>query len=661
MKIIDNILWIELADFISAGWTLSTVHKANHRNGAYWQMMPDPSDKRRPLVKYEDLRDEHKAKLKAQFGDVYLYTAKSPILRRVERDAQAEAFYLAYRYDGKSISQEHVAKYTTASSWLNMVIKATADKKALKKELNLMIADFYSHVLDLIGSEGVDLPTSYKRFTAKLKDYQDNGYASLIDWRFGRQPNLKVKDEVCEATLLELLSDPRQHDDVFISYAYNAWAQKQGYETITHATVGNWRRKHAHLITMPRNGNKEWRDTYGLVIKGRRPSKPTLMWEHDDNHLDLFFTTERDGKEYGYQRVKGIFIIDSYNDYILGYAVTSGELKANHIRLAYLNAMHHIHELTGSWYLPHETKSDRWNGKELMPFYLSMGNYQKSTVGGSRGRGYIEQLFGTSDWQNCLKAGNNNYNGHNISSRTAGVNREWLEANKRERPMLSEAPDQVAQFVERLRHLPTKDGRSRQDQWLQAWADMPMDARRPITHEQFLHIFGFKHEPAGRPVTITNKGVDVQIANRRFLYHIPPAIHLAAIGKQVHVVYDPLNMDQVLITDYAKVRFMANANHGIAKAMADYTDGHREQLNKLMDRQTADVATVTEAQERRREVLRNNQIDAESLLKANVLVKGIRQAAEQDYFIPDTIKGSLPAAALAGMDDDGDFDPFENM
>lgn len=659
MKIIDNVLWVEFCDFTTAGWTVSALKKANLRNGAAWQMMADPADRRRPLVKYEDLREEHKEKLKAHFGDVYHYVAKSPILKKVQKDLQAEAFYLAYRYDGKSLPGEHIEKYTKAASWLNMIIGLVEDKKALKKDLGLMVADFYTHVLELIASEGVDLPTSYKRLTAKIKDYQEKSYDCLIDWRFGTQLALKVKGELCQATMLELLSDPRQHDDVFISYAYNAWAEKNGYQTITSAAVGTWRRRHAHLISMPRNGNKEWRDKYGLVIKGRRPSRPTFMWEHDDNHLDLFFTTDREGKAYEYQRVKAIFVTDSYNDYILGYAITHGELKASHVRLAYLMAMHHIHELTGTWHLPHETKSDRWNGKELLPFYESIGHYQRSTVGGSRGRGYIEQFFGTNDWQNCLKAGNNNYNGHNISSRTAGVNREWLEASKRERPMLSDAPNQIAEFVERLRHMPTKEGSSRQKQWLQAWADMPLDARRPITPDQMMHLFGFKHEPAGRPVTITNKGVEVQISNRRFLYNVPPAIHLAAIGKHVHVVYDPFDMNQVLITDYAKVRFMATANNGIAKAMADYTPGHREELNSLMALQVADVSTITEAQAQRKEILKRHSIDPEALLKGNVLVKEIRQAAEQEYFMNPP--GKLVASGYQGADDEDEFDPFENM
>jgi hypothetical protein len=500
---------------------------------------------------------------------------------------------------------------------------------------------FYGYVITLANGQGARFPKNYSSLMGMVRQYQQQGYAALLPPRLGNRNSLKVADDTSRAVLLQLLSDPRQHDDVFVARAYNTWAQANGYEPITDGNVGLWRRRHAHLIGMDREGNAAWRNKYGMVIKGRRPSSPLLMWEHDDNHLDLLYNN--DG--YKYQRVRGIFVTDSYCDYVLGYWITAGELKPSHVRMAYLMALHHLHSLTGGWYVPFEVKSDRWNLKQLLPFYEKIGHYQRSTVGGSRGRGYIEQFFGTADWGNCLKAGANNYNGHNLTARTTGINTEWMDNERSNRPLLADAPDQVAEFVERLRHMPGKDGKSRQQRFLEAFGQMPAERRRCIAHDQMLSIFGIPHNAQDRPVSITNKGVEVQINKQRLLYSIPPAMLLANIGKKVTVQYDPLNMEQVLLTDNDRLRIVATRNHGVARAMADYEPGHREMLNSLMEAQKAMVAEVVEAGEKRRRILDAKGIDAVALLKGNVQDKWLKQLAEEAYEV-----GPLPYAGVVGED-----------
>ena len=650
MRTIDNTLWIEFSDFLAAGLKEDTIKKANLRNGPYWVMMRNPNDARRPMVQYETLRQEHKDKLTAHFGNPYEYMARQPILEMLKPADEASRWYSEYTYPGPDgpktrLTLEQVGMCTRRAQWLSML--ATVKPKEVKQLTGLReMPVFYKHVISLANAQGAKLPETYCHLTKVLREYLEKSYAALLPPRLGNRNSLKVADETSQALLLELLSDPRQHDDVFIARSYNTWAQQNGYEAISDATVGTWRRKHAHLLTMSRAGNKEWRNKYGLVIKGQRPSTPLLMWEHDDNHLDLFFSSDTTI----YQRLKGIFIIDSHSDYVLGYAITPGELKTEHVRMAYLMAMHHVRELTGEWYLPFELKSDRWNLKQLLPFYEKMGHYQSSTVGGSRGRGYIEQFFGTNDWQNCLKAGANNYNGHNVTARTEGINKEWLATQAKDRPALSEAPNQVAQFVNRLRLLPTKNGKSRQQIWIEAFTAMPEERKRRITTDQFLSIFGLRHEPNTGSTTITNKGVDVQINKQRFLYSIPPAFLLANIGKKVTVQYDPLDMSRVLITDDERLRIVATQNHGIAKAMADYTPGHRQALNEMLAQQVADVATVVDAQGKRQDALRRARIDPEGLLKANVLVKELRQAAEGAYPLPE---GDYPMPEIGnGMEEE---------
>jgi len=121
MKIINNILYIEFADFMLAGWKADGIKKANFRNGPYWQMIPDWADKRKVLVQYDELRNKDKEKLTAHFGNPYEYIAKQRIKQLLELDHKAESFYRDYRYAGdKYLPIVHQQKYTAAASWLNV-------------------------------------------------------------------------------------------------------------------------------------------------------------------------------------------------------------------------------------------------------------------------------------------------------------------------------------------------------------------------------------------------------------------------------------------------------------------------------------------------------------------------------------------------------------
>ena len=140
MKLINNILYIEFSDFLIAGWKEDAVKKANFRNGPYWMMIPNPTDKRMPLVQYDTLRPKDKQKLTDHYGDVYEHISKEPIRQLLAMDTQAELFFKDYRYaGGKVLPFEHQVKYTTAASWLNLINSCLTNKKVIKEDLKLSV------------------------------------------------------------------------------------------------------------------------------------------------------------------------------------------------------------------------------------------------------------------------------------------------------------------------------------------------------------------------------------------------------------------------------------------------------------------------------------------------------------------------------------------
>ena len=529
MKLIENILYLEFCEIVTAivkatGKEQANVEiylrKAKSTGTKCWEFINDTVDRRKVLLKYESLKNEYKVMVIAAYGIPYDYVAKEPIRELVKIDHQAEEYYLSYRYDGdKFLPTEHVKKYVKAASWLKMLQKVNEDKKVIKKQLNLSLDQFWCHVCDIIKTDDIDLPASYKRLRSTLDTFRERGYESLIDWRFGNKLAAKVSDGISESMLLELIGNPNQHDDVIISKVYNEWALKNEYKTIDPATVGVHRRKNYYQLQGQREGNSAWYNTYGKIIHRNRPSAPMLLLGSDDNDLDLYFQDERKGKTNHYFRYKLIVVMDAYNDYILGYSYGES-VTVDLIKAAYLDAMHHIKSLTGSWYLPDQLQTDRWAIDKdlkgpLATFYKSMATYTPASLKVARSK-YIERAFGTT-WHQLLKM-YPNYAGTNITSQFR-INRDNLELQKKNFPTIKEGLQYIEDFINRLRMLPdAKTNKPKQQQWLEAFQNNELSQQHRISDARMLNLFGQAHTHTH---TITNGGLKVTFDGQLFTYDIP--------------------------------------------------------------------------------------------------------------------------------------------
>lgn len=628
MKYLNNILYLEHKEATDCGIPKRTMDK--------WSdplKVVDPEKKSKRLIEFEGLKHRYKILVHAKFGDPYQYVAKAPVKSLLKEDLEAHKFYSDHRFgNDEGLPPQYVPRYAMAASWLNMLRTVMADKKLLKRTLNVTLDQFWGIVEDIISSEDIALPRSYKRLRAKMEEYAKEGYSCLIDWRFGNRNASKVTDEISEALLFEMIAHPNQHDDATIASQYNAWAVSNDHKDITHGTVANYRLKHEYLLMQEREGGKNWLNTYGKVITRSRPSAPLLLINSDDNVLDLFFIdTDKSGQGKYYTRLTGIFVIDAYNDYLLGYAI-GREVSTGLVRAAYLDAMHHIRQLTGEYYLPHQIQTDRWALKELTPFYESLGNFFPASAKVARAK-YIERFFG-DPWHKELKFFNN-YSGHNISAKTRGVNDESLELRKKDFPTLEEAPQVIAEFVNRLRSQANKEGITRQQQWLTAFNSSDKSRERQINDELMLLKTGIRHmNSQGGVNQITNRGITFQLSNRRYTYDIPDHQYLQNVGKYVHIIYDPYDLSRILVTDDHTTRFICQANMPVPSALADFREGDRHRLNEIFAQKYDHVEQIGNAKAKRQAILKQAKIDAESMLQAGVLVKEIKQAAEAAYQLP---------------------------
>lgn len=615
---------------------------------------------RKILIEYESLKPARKKVITDKYGNPYEYLAKQPILDLIDWDYKAQTFYSEYvlpngdMLPNTDVSPKgkpqinYVERYTKAASWLTAIDKLTSDKRALKQLLNLSVMDFWDTVGELIIKENIKIPANRKRLIGKIQEFkaiedEKERYASLIDVsKFGNKRTAKISGEDSEAVLYKLLSDGRHQDYTVVTAAYNIWAKSANKPTVSVGAVGYFARENEHIIAPLRDGIKKAANTYTKDIQRKRASAPLLFINADDNCLDLFFEVERLKPDGGVQKSKHYrpmlyVIIDTFNDYILGYAV-GNTVTHELVYSAFRNAINHIAELTGGYYLPHQLQTDRWGldvkyKNELGQFYSRVAKFTPQSHGVPQGK-YIERSFGT-EWHQVLKVmPTNNYAGYNVKAKET-LSAEYVVEASKNYPSIDKMPETVAGFINVMRQKANpKTGISRQKEWLDAFIASEKSKKKAIDTAVKLQLFGKKYQIPNKPneqQAITKRGLSPVIGGQKITLDIPAQIIWEHNGKKVDIIYDPENLNQMMVTDGKNLRFIANQYNYVPAALADYEDGDASRIQGLFDEKKSINRLMANTIQERLKALPSN-VNAESLLQGGVLVKDLKQGAEAAYF-----------------------------
>jgi len=592
------------------------------------------------LIEFETLPSKYKQAVKAKYGDPYQYYTKQPLLNSLEWDSKAQSYYMGYELpngdklpnsdtDLRGKSQiNYVHRYTQNASWLNMLDRLTTDKQALKRELNISIAQFWDTATEVIGIKKVALPKNSRRLKDKLKEYKAGGYEVLIEkHKFGNSHSAKVKDEVAEAYLKTLLEMSNNHDFTIIAKGYNHWARENNRQEITAGTVGYRYNLWKNELMLGRGGIDKVVSKLSMNIPRNRASAPLLLINADDNNWDIFF---RKGENKWYRPALYV-VIDTFNDYILGYAWGDTVTK-DLIREAFRNANNHIKMLTNEQnqaYGWHQLQTDRWgisgkNTTELEQFYNTMSIFTPASLKNAKSK-YVEASFGKV-WHQMLKVCfPHNYSGYNIGSKSKINKDNLVPANF---PDIEQADEMIEGFINVMRC--TTRGKSelnRQEEWLKAFHESDRSKQKALTTEQELQIFGKEHVDTN---TISNNGVTPTLRihghSIKMQYKLSQMELLQHIGKKVQVIYDENDLSRVLITDGKGLRKVVHSFDKVPGAFADYKDGDAERIKALQEEKKTLGPFLQEKMEERKALMERERIDAESRLQAGVLRKEISHA-----------------------------------
>jgi hypothetical protein len=559
MKLIDKILYLEFKELVDCGISDDTILKAKSRGSSAWHFIQDPAKKSKVLIGYEGLQEKYKKLIAERFGNPYEYMAKAPIKNMLEIDFKAEQFFKEHRYDGdKYLSGEHVKKYTTAASWLNLLIKLNSDKKIIRKELGLTLEVFFKNVGEIIEADEIALPASYLKLRDKMHEYSANGYECLIHKNFGNKLAAKIGktengfDADLEKTMIAFIrkaaSMHNNYDAMQITSAVNTIFEKQNWPTISHTTVYNVLKENKHLTLAGSRGKREWNNKYSMQVKRNPPKYPLYYLTLDGWTVELLF---RDKNTF-HNRLVVVVVLDAVNKYPLGFAIGERE-NAELIREANRNAAEHIFELFGEHYQPQQLQSDNYALKANTPFYQAMAHLHTPAAVGNAKAKIIEPYFKYLNKNYCQRLPN--WSGFNIDAKKENQpNREWLDMIKHSFPDKDGVITQIKMIINQERNVKGNEYKER-------WQLMPESEKLIFKKEDRLMVFG---KPTGFTNTITGMGLMPTITGQKMVYDSfnPSFRELHHLKWQV--IFDERDLSQVLaISEDNKHRFVLDQKRAL--------------------------------------------------------------------------------------------------
>lgn len=583
-ELIDNVCYVYDLAIKESGLSIEYYWKLKSQGSKRHHFLNHPRDRRFNLVAFETMSEAHQEKIRQRWGDPYEYITHEPIRQLVQVDPKAEQFFSDYRYDtNKQLPIEHRNKYTTAASWLNMLVALMDDKKYIKNELHLSLEKFWTVVCEIIATDKIDLPTSYRRLVVNddsaIKRYKADGYSSLIDWRFGNKLSAKIgkSESGYDETLAEqqtavIRKLARLHmnlDAVQIQSYANVIFEKNGWKTISASTIQNIIADNMPGILPGRKGSRKYNSTVAMQVVREAPKFPAYFWTLDGWTVELLY---RDGNKFD-NRLVMVMVLDAMNKYPVGFAIGERE-NTELIRMALRNAIIHMQELFGATYRPWQLQSDRYGIKNLTPFYGSVAHlYTPAAVGNAKSK-IIEPYFKHINDKYCRV--HFNWSGHNITASASNQpNTEMLDQIKHSFPDKQGVIGQVMKIIAKERAIKIAD-------YTAAWQAMPMEDKVTLSPEDCLMVFGRPHSETN---SITGHGLIATLEGERMIYDsFDPAFRALQFSSKFQLMYDPEDLNHVLaLTEDGKKRFMLHNKVKVGMGFMNTTPAQLEYHQKIRD------------------------------------------------------------------------------
>lgn len=559
------------------------------------------------LYVYESLPDFVKTKLSERYPQgVRSMVAVNMLNQYYHYDTVAYNYYDTHEF---GLSSAQVKRYTANASaiqavigFLNMQGPYRQSRGGSKRgaSFELILNDLKSNKKEW----GHSLPASERGLRRAINRFKNEHYDGMIPKTVGNQNASKTADERTQALLRRICNNYNNLDDQQIADLFNQFVKVHnetiGYEewkTITRQTVANFREKNQVYVDAGSRGEGHHNNTHAMQVTRFRPTGSLKYWTLDGWDVELLYQSQRTDKKGKtvttyHNRLNVVIVLDPSCDYIVGYHISDTETKFS-IKSALRNALNHVRDLFGTYYIPHQLQSDNFSRGGLRGFYEAITDkYTPARVGNAKSK-VIEPFFKAFNKRCQLER---NWSGHGVTSRKENQpNAEYLNntAVKHRFPDREEAILQLEQIIQefRFRSVASFSNSFEKEQDKIMW-----------TREQFLFHLG---ETTGYTNKLEGSGINVTLDGVRMKYDTFEQDFRLKHRKEDWIVkYDPEDKEQILVHDAdGRVRFLLDEKYQQPMALEDRKEGDAEELQKVFDFNKKMKNKVIEVAERDMEIL----------------------------------------------------------
>ncbi|WP_312394703.1 hypothetical protein [Chryseobacterium sp.] len=550
------------------------------------------------LIEFDSIPERFRIQIVKKLGTPPKKNNQNLVLNYYKDDYEAVDFYATHKLDEyRTLSTEKQDEYVKNAQMLQAVELYVKETLAFVKSRNgkRCLTDIWSDaaaaVAETKNNIGHTLPKSARRLKEKLEDFKKDGYSSLISDNFGNKKASKVKDTEQESLLRTLLRDHRTFDNEQIAMIYNSVAKLQKFPELSASTIGNYRKKWNLLVMAGTKGEKGFDNKIAMQVKRSAPSAPLLFWTVDGWDAELLYqktsVSLKGGKTTTYHnRLTIVVVLDPSIKYPVGYAIGTQE-NAELIKSALRNAVRHTEELFGAKHKVLQIQSDNYAKKEMTPFYEMMSDkFTPAKVGNAKSK-VIEPWFKYFNKTYCQLAPN--WSGQGVKSKIQ-PNDEYLNKIRHSFPDEETCIMQLTRMIEMERE-------RLKDQYLQAYNEMPQDAVKLVSQQEYLLNFG---ETTGFTNKLGHNGLHVAINGKKMEYDSFDVNFRMNAHLDWTIKFDSENLNEVLAFNEEKnINFILTQKHVQSMALYDRKDGDAEELAKIrnFNKEAKTIVLETQAED----------------------------------------------------------------
>jgi hypothetical protein len=652
LKLINQILFCSWSELEALGVDVNTINLGCRRYrkgiGKGWENIPDPSDKRRCLVRYEAIPAatikacglpsvaEMKTRYAKQAEESGAHTIAAMLPGSLEGDVMYLQNFRVTREEVDALTGEikiidlgglpdnKIQEYLRQAQWLRLAAhpiwaSKTERMRVLGKKTQ---EETMAAIVAMAEQAGVKLPSKLSRLMEKIREYQSQGIGALIHASYGNAHARKV-DETAEAIIRHLYNHKNKPTAALVHENYlrkasksNGRIQPVSARTITRRLS---RVDNQQQTRLTRDGLSAFTNAYLYSQKGKGVSASDLLWETDGTKLNLAYQAyDSKGNLTGASQLKMIVVMDAYSGAFIGWYISQTERTVD-VAAAVRNAI----ARSGNR-LPAQFIYD--NASSNASFFKDRYTYTHNPVRPYHGQSkQIEQAL--NQIQEKVLRKYDNFTGKNVTAKSqrSRVNTaktsfdSHLSVKPADLPTIEEVCLQAEEAIRIWNHTPNKKGISPWDKYLQG---QKAEHERYATEADMIRMF---YQIRKDTVQYTKGGMVLTKGGQKRHYevyakiedgicypdvhfHVRYASKALLVGEDMHLQDAPLALYDIDSEGQPRFAAWAHSKVEIARAKADYEQTTAQQIIVNRHAYQGQVGYLRERYERDKQISQTHDV-----------------------------------------------------